>query len=102
MKILIIILTGLAALAAVAFAFNYEADRPEARQGPPSGPRARITCFSGGEPILDDFVAGNVNVTDNYGYTYTSRTTGRRIRTSGDCVIVYGAKPAEGFKSLLP
>ena len=107
MKILIGLLSVLAALAAVAFTFAYNADRQDPpdlpfRREAPSAPRAHITCFSGGKVILDDFATGEIEISDSGTYRFTSRTTGQRIRIFGDCVAVYGAKPAAGFQPVLP
>ena len=102
MKILIALLTGLAALAAVAITFAFNADRQEARDRLPSAPRAHITCFSGGKVILDDFSTGDIEIRDSGAYDFKSHTTGQRIRTSSDCVVVYGARPAAGFQPVLP
>jgi hypothetical protein len=102
MKIVIFLLTALAAMAAAAFALRYNADRPDARDASPSAPRAHITCFSAGNMILDDFAAGDIDIRDSGAFQFRSRTTGKRITTTADCVAVYGATPAAGFKAVLP
>jgi len=108
MKILIGLLTVLAALAAAAFAFNYNGfDRQDApdlpfRREAPSAPRAHITCFSGGKVILDDFTTGDIDISDSGAIRFRSHSTGQTIRTRSDCVAVYGARRATAFQPVLP
>ena len=92
---------GLAAASAILFGVL---ERSGSDQG--SGSKAtsgpRVTCFSGVNVILDDFAAGDVDISESGAYRFRSRTTGQRIRIFGDCVAVYAAAPKAGFKPVLP
>lgn len=67
------------------------------------GSPARITCYSGGHLVLDDFSTGKVaNASESDGYEFKSVTTGRLQQASGDCQVDYGAKAPKGWKALLP
>lgn len=67
------------------------------------GDVARVTCFSGGKVIADDYSTGKVaNADGSDGYEFKSQTTGRLTQFSGDCVVDYGAKQAAGWKAVLP
>lgn len=67
------------------------------------GDPARITCYSGGYVVLDDFSTGKVSNADGSdGYEYKSSTTNRLQQGSGDCQVDYGAKKPEGWKPVLP
>ena len=67
------------------------------------GDSARVTCYSGGEVVADDFSTGKVaNASNSDGYEFKSKTTGRLAQFSGDCVIDYGATPARGWQATLP
>jgi len=108
MKNLVVVLLGLAALTAAAFTFAFNAfDRQDPvdlpfRREVPAAARAHITCFSGGKLILDDFATDDIDISDSGWSRFKSGTTGQRIRTSADCLVVYGARPAVGFKAVLP
>lgn len=67
------------------------------------GDPARVTCFSGGVRVLDDFSTGKVsNSESSDGFYYKSRTTGRLQEASGDCQLDYGAERSVGFQPILP
>ncbi len=67
------------------------------------GDAARVTCFSGGKMIIDDFSTGKVsNAEGSDGYEFKSQTTHRLEQASGDCVVDYGAQPAAGWVATLP
>lgn len=67
------------------------------------GSEARVTCYSGGKLIFDDFSTGKVaNANGSDGYEFKSRTTGRLEQASGDCVVDYGAQPKTGWVATLP
>lgn len=67
------------------------------------GSAARVTCYSGGYLVLDDFSTGKVaNAGNSDGYEFKSQTTGRLQQASGDCQIDYGATNPEGWKATLP
>lgn len=67
------------------------------------GDAARITCYSGGRLVLDDFSTGKIkNADGSDGYEYKSVTTSRLQQASGDCQIDYGAKKPDGWKAFLP
>jgi hypothetical protein len=68
------------------------------------GSAARVTCYSGGKVILDDFSTGKVGKNGNGGdgYEFKSATTGRLQQANGDCVVDYGAKPGGDFHAVLP
>ena len=77
-------------------------DTEQARIGALGDP-ARITCYSGGHLVLDDFSTGKVHNGDNSdGYEFKSRTTGRLQQASGDCQVDYGATMPDGWKATLP
>jgi hypothetical protein len=67
------------------------------------GSPARVTCYSGGRLVLDDFSTGKVSNSDGSdGYEFKSATTGRLQQASGDCQVDYGAKRPQGWKATLP
>lgn len=67
------------------------------------GDAARITCYSGGYLVLDDFSTGKVSNADGSdGYEFKSVTTDRLQQASGDCQVDYGAKQPNGWKAVLP
>lgn len=67
------------------------------------GDAARVTCYSGGKLIFDDFSTGKVsNAEGSDGYEFKSATTGRLEQASGDCVVDYGAQPVKGWVATLP
>lgn len=67
------------------------------------GDSARVTCYSGGAVVADDFSTGKVhNASNSDGYEFKSTTTGRFTQFSGDCIIDYGSSPAPGWKATLP
>lgn len=67
------------------------------------GDVARVTCFSGGKIIADDFSTGKVmNADGSDGYEFKSATTQRLSQFSGDCVVDYGAKQQPDWKAVLP
>jgi hypothetical protein len=67
------------------------------------GNQARVTCYSGGKVIADDYSTGKVsNAGQSDGYEFKSITTGRLEQFSGDCIVDYGAQPTAAFKAVLP
>lgn len=67
------------------------------------GTPARITCHSGGRVILDDVSDGKVQSSkEEPGYYYSSKTTGKLIEVSGDCVIDHRIETPAGWKPVLP
>ena len=67
------------------------------------GTDARVTCFSGGVVVLDDFSDGKVaNAGNSDGYEFKSITTGRLAQFSGTCGVDYGAVKPVGWKAKLP
>ena len=67
------------------------------------GSSARITCYSGGHLVLDDFSTGKVsNASGSDGYEFKSDTTGRLEQASGDCQIDYGASRPRLWQAVLP
>lgn len=63
------------------------------------GDQARITCYSGGVLVFDDFSTGKVNSEENSdGWYFRSVTTQRAISAGGDCRIDYGAKQPSNWK----
>jgi len=64
------------------------------------GDSARVTCYSGGELVFDDFSTGKVQSEESSdGWYFRSVTTQRLISMAGDCRIDYGAKAPVGWKS---
>ena len=82
--------------------FVVAGNRVAFRNGPSSAPRAHVTCYSGGKLILEDYATSGIEVSDGGAYSFRSLATGQRIRTSADCVAVYGALPQAGFKAVRP
>lgn len=67
------------------------------------GDTARVTCYSGGRLIADDFSTGKVsNASQSDGYELRSKTTNRLVQFTGDCVVDYGATPPAGWTATLP
>lgn len=67
------------------------------------GTPARVTCYSGGKVILDDFSTGKVASEDGSdGIFFNSRTTGRLVETSADCVIDHMTAVPAGWTPVLP
>lgn len=67
------------------------------------GDEARVTCFSGGRIVFDDFSTGKVNDSEGSdGYYFVAKSTGRLTEVSGDCMLDYGAKPTSDFKPVRP
>jgi hypothetical protein len=67
------------------------------------GTPARVTCYSGGRVILDDFSTGKVlSESESDGIYFNSRTTGRLIETSADCVIDHMTTVPAGWTPVLP
>ncbi len=58
-----------------------------------------VVCHSGGVRVLDDF--GKDAHLGEGGIYYRSRTTGYRVRVTGDCAS-YNDTIADGWKPLLP
>lgn len=66
------------------------------------GDAARVTCYSGGEIVFDDYSTGKIeNEEGSDGFYFVSRTTNRMIAVTGDCTIDYGAKPDKGFQPVI-
>lgn len=67
------------------------------------GTPARVTCYSGGKVILDDFSTGKVGQEhESDGIFFNSRTTGRLVETSADCVIDHMTAVPAGWAPVLP
>ena len=67
------------------------------------GSEARVSCYSGGKLIADDFSTGKVqNAGQSDGYEFKSVTTGRLQQFTGACVVDYGASPKPGWVATLP
>jgi len=67
------------------------------------GDEARVTCFSGGEVIADEYSTGRVlNAANSDGYEFKSSSTGRLVQFSGDCIIDYGAPKGADFTPVFP
>lgn len=67
------------------------------------GTPARVTCFSGGRVILDDFSTGKVQSEEHSdGIYFNSRTTGRLVETSADCVVDHMTTVPAGWTPVLP
>jgi len=67
------------------------------------GDPGRVTCYSGGKLVLDDFSTGKIkNAGQSDGYEFKSATTQRLQQASGDCQVDYGAKIMPGWKPTLP
>lgn len=67
------------------------------------GSDGRITCYSGGRIFFDDFSSGKIaNATNSDGYEFMSKTTGRLMQVSGECVVDYGSKVPAGWTATLP
>ena len=68
------------------------------------GDEARVTCYSGGRMIADDFSTGKVQNADSGsdGYEFKSKTLGRLVQFSGECVVDYGATVPTGWQAVLP
>lgn len=63
------------------------------------GDKARVTCYSGGTLVFDDFSTGKViSESNSDGYYFKSQTTKRAVEISGDCRIDYGAETSPGWK----
>lgn len=67
------------------------------------GSDGRITCYSGGRMIFDDFSSGKIsNAHGSDGYEFMSKTTGRLMQVSGTCVVDYGVPATAGWHATLP
>lgn len=67
------------------------------------GTPARVTCFSGGEIVLDDFSTGKVLAEEHSdGIYFNSRTTGRLVETSADCVVDHMTTVPASWTPVLP
>lgn len=67
------------------------------------GTPARVTCYSGGRVILDDFSTGKVGQEhESDGIFFNSRTTGRLVETSADCVVDHMTDVPAGWTPVLP
>lgn len=65
------------------------------------GKLARITCFSGGKAIFDDFIANDhsyIRGSPSSGYPFVIK--GHKFEISGDCQIEYNTTPPDGFKPI--
>lgn len=97
-KISIVLLSSLLSVAALSACTDAKRAHFSAMGNP-----ARVTCYSGGYLVLDDFSTGKVsNAGDSDGYEFKSATTGRLQQASGDCQVDYGAKQPQGWKAVLP
>jgi len=94
--------TSLLVLAAVSLSIAACTDTTKAHWAA-LGSSGRVTCFSGGHVIADDYSTGKIqNGDQSDGYEFKSATTGRLEQVSGDCVIDYGAKRDASFQAVLP
>lgn len=67
------------------------------------GNSGRVTCYSGGKMIADDYSTGKIaNAGGSDGYEFKSVSTGRLEQFSGDCVVDYGVQRPADFKPILP
>lgn len=52
------------------------------------GKSHRITCYSGGQVVMDTYSTGKIDNEDKSdGYYFREKETGLLIRTNGDCII---------------
>jgi hypothetical protein len=60
------------------------------------GSAARVTCYSGGKVVFDDFSTGKVTTEGAGDTNFRSATTGKLIEMAGDCRVIYDAvKPVD-------
>lgn len=62
------------------------------------GPAGRVTCYSGGQIIFDDYSTGSIK--NSNGYYFIASSTGRLVSASGDCTIDFGATQPQGFTAI--
>ena len=66
------------------------------------GDPARITCYSGGKVVFDDFSTGKVSPEDGgAGYYFRSATTGKLVEMTGDCRVIYDEQKPADFKPVM-
>lgn len=66
------------------------------------GDPARVTCYSGGVRVFDDFSTGKVSSEgDSDGYYFKSASTGKLIEMSGDCRLIYNASRPTNFRPVM-
>lgn len=46
-----------------------------------------VTCYSGGVKIFEDTAAGRINTVEGV-FRFVSKTTGKHVRISADCILV--------------
>lgn len=67
------------------------------------GQEGRVSCYSGGSLVFDDFSTGKVQTHEGgAGYEFKSVTTQRLEQVNGACVVDYGATPPAGWNAVLP
>lgn len=89
-------------LVAIALAASGCTEGDKARQDALEKP-ARVICYSAANVILDDVSVGAVTTSaDSDGFYYRSRTTGKLVRTTADCVIVSDMPVPDGWTAKLP
>lgn len=52
------------------------------------GDTAKITCYSGGRVVFEDYSTGKVLQSPSGGLIYESKTTGKHARAYADCIMV--------------
>lgn len=52
------------------------------------GDTAKITCYSGGKAIFEDYSTGKVLQSPSGGLIYESKLTGKHTRAYADCIMV--------------
>lgn len=58
------------------------------------GDPARVTCYSGGEVIYDDYSTGAIsNEEGTDGYYFKEKSSGELVEISADCIFRYGERP---------
>lgn len=66
------------------------------------GNPARITCYSGGKVVFDDFSTGKVSPEDGgAGYYFRSATTHKLVEMTGDCRVIYDEQKPANFTPVL-
>ncbi len=66
------------------------------------GNPARITCYSGGKVVFDDYSTGKVSPEDGgAGYYFRSQTTGKLVEMTGDCRVIYDEQKPANFQPVL-
>lgn len=67
------------------------------------GDPARVTCYSGGQKIFDDFSTGKVSSEEGSdGFYFVAASTNRLVSVSGDCILDYTSQRPAGFQPVRP